>query len=118
MINCLFIISLQPTNLFVFQEDTGSRSLLAPFPISLSHTSYFRVSPQSVIRPKVVQALSEIGAGVFQERKYTHCTGEAEEREGFGISMVIYVHSIALSSAGTVQNSPASGSRPGVSIPS
>lgn len=87
--------------------------------------SYILLSHEFSLAPKCNEthtcpgtAASETGAGVFREEKYTHCTGEAQAREGCGSSLVIYVHSFALSSVGTVQNSPASGSWAGVSIPS
>lgn len=62
-------------------------------------------------------ASSEIGAGVFQERKYAGCTGETQGKEGFEFFTVIYVHTVALSSVETVQNRLVSGSWPGVSVP-
>ena len=63
-------------------------------------------------------ASSEIGAGVFQERKYTGCTEETQGKEGFECFTVIYVHTIALSSVETVPNRLVSGSWPRVSVPS
>ena len=109
-----------PTNVFLFQE----RHMIC---FSFSPLSYIVFSHKLLLQSLTQKcnktwsyigtASSEIGAGMFQERKYTGCTGETQGKEGCECFTVIYVHTIALSSVETVQNRLVSGSWPGVSIP-
>lgn len=103
MISYLFTVCPQPTNVFLFQ---GRHMICFSFsPLSyipLSYKLHLQILTQKYNKTWscIGTAASEIGAGVFQERKATRHTGEAQGREGFGSSIVIYVHSIAVSSLG------------------
>lgn len=74
-----FFISLQPTDVFLFQG--RHRSALSAHFLSheFSHTS--SVSPQSVMRPALVQALQQMreGQGCFRKKSIHIAQGKLRE---------------------------------------